>query len=338
VDKDVDEGRSRPLISRDLYVDLDGTLIRTDMSAESLIDFICRRPLEIWRVLFWCLRGRAYAKARLAEDYEPDIELLPMQTEFADFVAAQQCRVVLASGTTTSIVSAIAARHGFDGVIASDANENTVGQSKLRRIIEDSGGRPWAYAGNAHIDVALFREAAEALVVNPSPGLAARMRKLGIEYHQFEDRRGMFARWSLVLALGKWKINLAVFLAPLLAAALVGFSPGMEYIVAFFALALATSFAGLVDGLLNARGDRRDEYRRDGPLARGECHPGIALAMAILVGVAATTLSFMLDMLFGVLTLAIMLAACTIAARGPNAEISSWSAVLARLFAGLLLL
>ena len=45
-----------------LCVDLDGTLIRTDLLWESLLALLKQRPLSIFQLPFWLLKGRAYFK------------------------------------------------------------------------------------------------------------------------------------------------------------------------------------------------------------------------------------------------------------------------------------
>jgi len=50
-----------------LYVDLDGTLIRTDLLYESLLGLVHRNPLAIFLVPFWLRRGRAHMERAIAE-------------------------------------------------------------------------------------------------------------------------------------------------------------------------------------------------------------------------------------------------------------------------------
>src|SRR5690606_24067404 len=50
-----------------LAVDLDGTLIRTDVFFESILAFLAAEPWRVGELLWWLRKGRAYAKARLAE-------------------------------------------------------------------------------------------------------------------------------------------------------------------------------------------------------------------------------------------------------------------------------
>ncbi|MBT9590097.1 MAG: hypothetical protein IV089_04205, partial [Thiobacillus sp.] len=50
-----------------LFVDLDGTLIKTDLLVESFIGLLKHYPLLALQAPFWLLRGKAYLKHRIAE-------------------------------------------------------------------------------------------------------------------------------------------------------------------------------------------------------------------------------------------------------------------------------
>jgi hypothetical protein len=45
-----------------IVVDLDGTLIKTDMLFESANQFITENPLRFWQPFMWLMRGRPYLK------------------------------------------------------------------------------------------------------------------------------------------------------------------------------------------------------------------------------------------------------------------------------------
>ena len=48
--------------SSPVYVDLDGTLVSTDMLWETVWFLLCRDPLELFRLPFWLARGKASFK------------------------------------------------------------------------------------------------------------------------------------------------------------------------------------------------------------------------------------------------------------------------------------
>ena len=49
-----------------LVVDLDGTLLRTDLMWESLAQCLRRNPFSLFQILCWWTRGRARLKQKLA--------------------------------------------------------------------------------------------------------------------------------------------------------------------------------------------------------------------------------------------------------------------------------
>ena len=73
-----------------LCVDLDGTLLRTDMVWESLVRLLKKNPLYIGLVLFWLLRGRAYLKAQIAERVRMEVNDLPYNQLLIDFLWAEK--------------------------------------------------------------------------------------------------------------------------------------------------------------------------------------------------------------------------------------------------------
>ncbi len=83
-----------------LCVDLDGTLIRTDLLCESLVEGLVTTPWLLFLIPFWLLKGRAYLKDRLAERFNLDASLLPYDQRVVTYVAAEKARgrlVVLAT-------------------------------------------------------------------------------------------------------------------------------------------------------------------------------------------------------------------------------------------------
>ena len=65
-----------------LVVDLDGTLVRTDMLHESAIRVVRERPLDLLRLPVWLWRGKAAVKQALAERASFDPATLPYHEAF----------------------------------------------------------------------------------------------------------------------------------------------------------------------------------------------------------------------------------------------------------------
>jgi hypothetical protein len=73
-----------------LVVDLDGTLIRTDMLVECLNRFLIQQPLHFYKPLFWILQGKSILKAKLAHSVDLDATALPYNAVLLDYLRAEK--------------------------------------------------------------------------------------------------------------------------------------------------------------------------------------------------------------------------------------------------------
>ena len=64
-----------------LYVDLDGTLIATDLLHESSLQLLRSSPLSILRFPQWMLCGKAHLKRKIAERVSLDASVLPYRAD-----------------------------------------------------------------------------------------------------------------------------------------------------------------------------------------------------------------------------------------------------------------
>ena len=85
-----------------LAVDLDGTLVCSDLFLESVLTLIRQNPFFVFRLLLWLLSGRAVLKRRIAEHVSVDPSQLPYLGEVLEFVRAARAAgryTVLATGS-----------------------------------------------------------------------------------------------------------------------------------------------------------------------------------------------------------------------------------------------
>jgi apolipoprotein N-acyltransferase len=155
-----------------LVVDLDGTLIKTDLLWEALARRLRRNPFALVPVLFWWTRGRAYLKRRLARRVRLDPADLPASEKFLSWLREQKRsgrKLVLATASDLEMVRPVADYFGiFDEVLASDGRTNLRGPTKLKALVGKFGERGFDYAGNSSVDLAIWRGARNAIVVNAS--------------------------------------------------------------------------------------------------------------------------------------------------------------------------
>jgi len=174
-----------------LCVDLDGTLIKTDLLWESLARLLRRNPLQLVPVLFWWMRGRARLKQQLARRVKIDPATLPYHEPFLAFLQEQKKagrRLVLVTASDRDMALPVADHVGlFDEVMGSDGKTNLRSDNKRKALVEKFGERGFDYAGNSSADLAVWRGAREAIVVNAGPAIlksAAECAPLGPVFTQ----------------------------------------------------------------------------------------------------------------------------------------------------------
>jgi len=169
-----------------LAVDLDGTLIRSDM----LFETFRQAAAADWTVPFraaWTLRhGRAVLKARLTDMVEIDPATLPFNGAVQDFIGLwreQGWRVALVTASDQRIADQIAAYVGlFDEVHGSDGTLNLKGPAKAAFLRKRFGTKGYVYIGDAFADLPVWADAARAVVVTPSRALRRKVAALGVPY------------------------------------------------------------------------------------------------------------------------------------------------------------
>ncbi len=157
---------------RPLVVDLDGTLIRTDVLVEAFFILLVARP---WRALAALRGGRAAFKAAVAAEVVLDVDALPFNEEMLAFLRAEKARgrpIYLASAADVGYAKTIADRLGlFDGVFATEAGHNLKGAAKAKALCDAFGRGGFDYAGNSSADLEVWKAAGGVIVVSASPGL-----------------------------------------------------------------------------------------------------------------------------------------------------------------------
>ena len=158
-----------------LCVDLDGTLIKTDLLWESLARLLRRNPFQLFPVLVWWLRGRAFLKRQLVRRVAVEPATLPYNETFLAFLREQKSagrKLVLVTASDRGMALPVADYLGlFDEVLGSDGRSNLRGPNKLKALVGKFGERGFDYAGNSSVDLAVWRGARLAIVVNAGPAL-----------------------------------------------------------------------------------------------------------------------------------------------------------------------
>lgn len=265
--------QSRVASQLPLVVDLDGTLLLTDMLHETAVGLLRAAPLAVLRIPFWLARGKAVLKAELARRYEFDPALLPLNEPFAAWLREQRAtgrRLVLCTASDERIANLVAAHLGlFDEVLASNGATNLKGSAKARLLAERFGQGGFAYAGNAVADLPVWRAAGLAVVVNAPDALAARVARFCPVERGFPQLRTGLGEHLRMLRLHHWLKNLLLAVPLGAAHKLAEADRWPPLVLAFFAFCLCASAVYLANDLLDLESDRRHPRKRQRALASG---------------------------------------------------------------------
>lgn len=285
-----------------LVVDLDGTLLRTDMLHESFLRRVSVRPLDVFFVPFWLHKGKSYLKQQLANDFAFDPALLPYNEDFLAHLReahTQGRSLILCTASNITIANTIAQHLGiFDDVMASDATVNLSGQVKAQALCERFGEKGFDYAGNAQDDVPVWQRARHALVVNAPQVLVDQVRKLCTVAEVFPPSTLRLKTYVRALRPHQWLKNILV-LAPGVAAHRVDEAGvwGM-LVLAFLAFSLCASSVYLINDALDLENDRRHSRKRKRPLAAGAIPLTHGALLAVGLFVCAEAMALFLNFQF----------------------------------------
>lgn len=278
-----------------LYVDLDGTLIATDLLHESVLKLMRASPAALFKLPFWLLRGKAHLKREIASRVCVDPTSLPYRAEVLETIREareQGRRVVLATASDTSLAKPVAEHLGvFDAVIGSDGSVNLSGERKLAAIRADARGAPFTYAGDRPVDLAVWQGARSAVVVSASDSLRRRARAVTQVDREIDVPSATWRQWLYGIRLHQWLKNLLVFV-PLLPIMRVA-EPHMwlAALSMFFAFGLCASAIYVFNDLLDLEADRLHKRKRKRPFASGAIRIPQGIGVALLLLCAAAVLA-----------------------------------------------
>jgi len=277
-----------------LVVDLDGTLIHTDMLHESALQVLRDKPWETLRIPFWLSHGKAVVKQRLAGIARFDPKFLPYNIELIDWLKQQKAqgrRLILCTASDRGIAVPIAEHLDiFDEVMASDGLTNLAGEHKADALERRFGAAGFDYAGNSSTDLAVWRRARRAIVVNGSPELARQAGECCEVEHVFPAQAQGFTVWRRVLRVHQWLKNL-LLLVPMFAAHMVGDAHvWVSLAIAFLSFSLCASSVYIANDLFDLESDRTHPRKRDRPFASGRVPAWMGLAIAPLLLVVSWAL------------------------------------------------
>jgi len=272
-------------------IDLDGTLLLSDLLYESIAVLLRANPLYLFLLPVWLLRGKAHLKRQIATRVSIAPEVLPYDPRVLELLRNTPNRPrVLCTASDERLARPIADHLGlFDEVLASDGHVNLGGRAKANALASRFGNSGFDYVGNSWTDLHVWRHARKAWVVNAPRSLARAAARVTTVSGHMPSQGGSAKDWVRAIRVHQWLKNLLV-LVPLLAAHAFASAPSVATAsLAFLAFSLCASGVYVLNDLLDLPSDRQHARKRMRPFASGRVpvlHGLLATPLLTLAGLA----------------------------------------------------
>lgn len=304
--------------NKPLIVDVDGTLLKTDLLLESFLLLLKKNVFFIFCCFFWLLKGRPYLKAQIAERTQGLISahLLPTNPEVIKLMQeakADKRQVYIASASHISLLNRVvdAFKLDVDGILGSDESCNLKGHQKAVLLVKQFGEKGFDYIGDSAADLKVWPHAATAYVCGASCCVHKALKKIDVPVVKVASSTPSYPAMSSENAKGhhctkmkfihgiikamrphQWSKNLLIFVPLFLAHSLSDTFSLLQAFIAFMAFSLTASSVYILNDLLDLEADRAHKTKKNRPFASGRLSILVGLALFPLLLVVSFALSY----------------------------------------------
>ena len=159
-----------------LFVDLDGTLIKEDLSYLAFMDYLKKKPFKtLYHLIVFVFKGKPYLKEIISKDFRVPIESLTFNKGALDYVRDIKNRhrvVYLISGSHQILVDQFQNHLKiFFEAFGTNKKFNMVGQNKVKFINESLNINNFDYLGNSKKDLPIWNYCKRIIYTNVSDQL-----------------------------------------------------------------------------------------------------------------------------------------------------------------------
>lgn len=259
---------------RPLCVDLDGTLVHTDLLLESTLSLIRAKPLSVFQLPFWLLKGKAHLKAEIASRVDFSKARLPLNLDVVEHIkgAREEGRhVVLVTGSHQLLADAVASYAGaglFDEVQGSSEDINLTNTRKRDWLIERFGENNFDYIGNDTDDLNVWPSAHKAYAVSSEQGIVSEAKTIEFE-KVFNFETPSLREYLSLIRIHQWSKNGLILVPLFLDKRFTDSSAVLTIFLAFLAMSLLASATYILNDMLDLQSDRRNTTKSKRVLASG---------------------------------------------------------------------
>lgn len=279
-----------------LAVDLDGTLIKSDLLVEGFFHLASSSPIKGLMALKSLTLGKAPLKEYIADHISFQPALLPYNEGVLEYIKEARTsgrKIYLVSASDERYVQSIADHLGlFDGVMGSNNGVNLSSKNKADKLVEVFGVNGFDYIGNSDADLAVWDKARKPLLAGAR---SAKFKKYLERFPNISEVGVWNSDWRVytkAMRLHQWLKNTLIFV-PIMLAQLFSLDAFGLALLAFFAFSLCASGVYILNDMFDLQNDRSHSRKKERPLASGRMpllHGVIFVPVLLIVSISIGTL------------------------------------------------
>lgn len=285
-----------------IIVDLDGTLLKTDLLSEMLLSTVTLDYNEIKNIIkLMIFNNRLGLKNYLVEKQSVDVKKLPYNQEVINKI-----KELKTSGNKVYLVTAspqkIADNVGkyidlFDGVYGSSKNVNLKGEEKKSFLNKKFGKKNYQYFGNSFDDINVWKDSNRAYLVNASTRVKNIIKKEKIPFEIMDSSKNMLEIFMSAIRVKQWIKNILIFI-PIVAGQAYSLENFLLSIYAFLSFSFVASGAYIFNDLLDIKADRCHNIKKNRVFASGKMQLETGLFLGIILWIIGLIISLNLNFIF----------------------------------------
>jgi 4-hydroxybenzoate polyprenyltransferase/phosphoserine phosphatase len=276
-------------------VDLDETLLKTDLLYEKLAALVAQAPLSCLEIPWRLLQGKLKFKKWLYQKVRLDYRYLPYRQEILQRVNQARMRgqrtLLLSASLQEEVAEVAKVLQIFDEAIGSQ-DQNLKGEKKLEILNQQYPGAKFTYVGDSGSDFDVWSHCSQIIAVNPTKALTQKIKKLDCPVEILSDSQGVWVVLAKQMRVYQWVKNILVFIPVFAAHRFHELTPWLSSARAFLAFSFLASSVYLLNDLTDLATDRRQDSKKSRPLAAGHISLKLTLGMIPLCWAIVVWLSW----------------------------------------------
>ncbi|KJS26006.1 MAG: hypothetical protein VR75_08710 [Hyphomonadaceae bacterium BRH_c29] len=277
-----DGGKQPPLI-----LDLDGTLLRTDLLVEGIVNAFFHKPLQLVAALPLALISRSRFKHRIASITEIDINSMPVNSELVAYAGEQKKLgrdIHLYTASSQSLADKVKARFDFLDTALGSSEKSNLKAARKSDALKEHFPDGFVYAGDTRADLPVWEDAQAAILVDVPKSVNRAVVNSGKEIEaRFRNSGSPLKSWLKAMRIHQWAKNALIFVPLLLSHQYLDPAAVVRSVAAFFVLSIAASGTYILNDLADLSADRRHQVKRNRPFASGKLNLLAGLVLAIFM-------------------------------------------------------